>query len=142
MRPLGARTGSGTAAAAALVASGGAELRRRRGAWAEDRALLLLRRRGWRLLSRNWRCRWGELDLVLAKPGRLLVVEVKGRGAASRDGGGTAALGVAKRRRLARAWACWLAEHPEQAEAAVELVGALVPLPPSRGRIRWIRLFA
>jgi putative endonuclease len=116
-----------------------------RGDWAERQALALLRGRGWRLLSRNWRCRWGELDLVVAKPGRLLVVEVKGRRPGSRDGEGRAALRFAKRRRLARAWACWLASHPEQATLPVELVAALVPLPapgpsPQPGPVRWIRL--
>lgn len=114
------------------------------GDWAEQRALRLLRARGWLLLSRHWRCRWGELDLVLAKPGRLLLVEVKGRGPGSRDGEGRAALRGAKRRRLARAWNCWLAEHPEQAGSEVELVAALVPLPTARGTsaraVRWIRL--
>jgi putative endonuclease len=116
-----------------------------RGAWAEGRALALLRRSGWTLLSRNWRCRWGELDLVLAKPGRLLVVEVKGRAPGGRDGQGRAALHAAKRRRLERAWACWLACHPERAALPVELVAALVPLPPpgqagAAAAVRWIRL--
>ena len=111
----------------------------RQGAWAEQRALRLLRARGWRLLSRNWRCRWGELDLVLAKPGRLLIVEVKGRRRGSRDGAGVAALDGRKRRRLAAAMDCWLVEHPDWAEAGWELVAALVPLPPSRKGVRWIR---
>ncbi len=49
------------------------------GGWAEQRALRLLQSRGWRLRARNWHCRWGELDLLLEKPDRLLLVEVKGR---------------------------------------------------------------
>jgi putative endonuclease len=115
------------------------------GEWAEHRAWTLLRRRGWRLLSRNWRCRWGELDLVVAKPGRLLLVEVKGRRPGGRDGEGRAALRAEKRRRLARAWDCWLATHPELADLPVELVAALVPLPHPGQRagpdpVTWIRL--
>lgn len=116
------------------------------GPWAEQRALALLREQGWWLLSRNWRCRWGELDLVMAKPRRLLVVEVKGRRPGSRDGAGRAALGWTKRQRLARAWGCWLAVHPEQALWPVEMVAALVPLPEAPGgesaSVRWIRLEA
>jgi putative endonuclease len=110
------------------------------GDWAEQRALELLRQRGWRLLARNWRCRWGELDLVMAKPGRLLLVEVKGRRPASWDDGGRAALLGMKRRRLSRAWACWLADHGAWAHCPVEHVAALVPLPPAGGGVRWIRL--
>ncbi|MFN9658875.1 MAG: YraN family protein [Cyanobacteriota bacterium] len=110
------------------------------GRWAEQRALRLLRSRGWRLQSRNWHCRWGELDLVLSKPGRLLVVEVKARGPGHRDGDGTAALRRDKQMRLERAWACWQAAHPHLAHQPVELVAALVPLPPRRTPVRWVRL--
>ena len=111
------------------------------GGWAEQRALRLLRQRGWTLLDRNWHCRWGELDLVLAKPGRLLVVEVKGRRSGT-DGWGVAALGSRKRQRLDRAFACWQATHADRAGDAAELVYALVPLPPARGTVRWIRVAA
>ncbi|MFM7240086.1 MAG: YraN family protein [Cyanobium sp.] len=108
------------------------------GGWAEQRALRLLQRRGWRLRARNWHCRWGELDLLLEKPDRLLLVEVKGRRSGV-DGWGVAALQRGKRRRLERAWLCWLAEHPGEATRPVQLVYALVPLPPQRGAVRWIR---
>lgn len=110
------------------------------GRWAEQRALRLLQDRGWRLLARNWRCRWGELDLVLGKPGRLLLVEVKGRGPSHRDGAGIGALHGGKRRRLERAWACWQAEHPHLAHLPMEFVAALVPLPPHRAPVRWLHL--
>ncbi len=112
----------------------------RKGAWAEQRVLRLLRLRGWDLLERNWRCRWGELDLIVHKPGRLLLVEVKGRRSGGLDGGGAAALRWSKRQRLARAWDCWLAAHPRWERTPVEQVAALVPLPPSRAPVRWIRL--
>ncbi|MEB3234345.1 MAG: YraN family protein [Cyanobacteriota bacterium] len=108
--------------------------------WAEQRALRLLRQRGWILVCRNWRCRWGELDLVLTKQGRLLVVEVKGRSSSGLDGGGMAALRPAKRKRLVRSFRCWLADHPQYGSAQVDLVAALVPLPPQRRAVRWLRL--
>ncbi|MBU6355079.1 MAG: YraN family protein [Cyanobacteria bacterium REEB498] len=114
--------------------------RQRQGRWAEQRALRLLQGRGWRLLCRNWRCRWGELDLVCEKGGRLLLVEVKGRGPGHRDGGGVTVLRGPQRRRLRRTWACWLAAHPACAAAPVEFVAALVPLPPAAGAVRWLRL--
>lgn len=112
----------------------------RQGDWAEQRALRLLRQRGWRLLDRQWRCRWGELDLVCRKGQRLLVVEVKARRPGSADGGGLAALRSDKRRRLVRSWDCWLAAHPSWQCSPVEMVAALVPLPPARLPVRWIRL--
>ena len=58
------------------------------GAEAEAQVAVLLCRRQWRLLDCNWCCRWGELDLVLAKPQRLLLVEVKARRRWGLDHGG------------------------------------------------------
>ena len=112
----------------------------RGGLWAEQRAELLLRRAGWRPLARRWRCRWGELDLLLhQEPDRLLLVEVKGRRRPGRDGAGRAALQRRKRARLEAAFGLWLAAHPAYGHCRVELVAALVPLPPARGAVRWIR---
>jgi len=117
-------------------------MQQRQGDWAEQRALRLLRQRGWRLLDRQWRCRWGELDLVMRKGQRLLLVEVKARRAASGEAGAVASLRGDKRLRLARSWACWLAAHPHWQSSTVEMVAALVPLPPARLPVRWIRLEA
>ena len=114
-------------------------IQQRQGGWAEQRALRLLRSRGWSLVARNWSCRWGELDLLVAKDSRLLLVVVKGRARAGPDQGGTAALDRRKRRRVSRAWCCWLADHPDWQHCSVELVCALVPLPPLRGPVRWLR---
>ncbi|HEV3474595.1 MAG TPA: YraN family protein [Actinomycetota bacterium] len=37
------------------------------------------RRRGYRLVARNWRCPLGELDLVVGRPGLIVFCEVKTR---------------------------------------------------------------
>jgi len=110
------------------------------GGWAEQRALRLVQQQGWTLLVRNWHCRWGELDLLVCKPARLLLVEVKGRRRQGPDGWGIAALDRPKRRRLQRAWLCWLAMHPEWHSSSLEVVLALVPLPPTTRAVRWLRL--
>ena len=70
------------------------------GGWAEQQALQQLEAQGWRLLDRNWHCRWGELDLVLERQQQLLVVEVKGRRTGHRDRHGLDAFHSAKRRRV------------------------------------------
>ena len=50
-----------------------------------------------------------------------------------------AALQRRKRARLEAAFALWLVDHPVYGHCSVELVAALVPLPPARGAVRWIR---
>ena len=105
-----------------------------RGARAENRVSFLLERKGWQLLERNWSCRWGELDLVLHRNERLLVVEVKGRRSMA---WGAWSVDPAKRRRLGRAFNCWRAEHPEQGDGLLQVAVAVVPLPPARGAVRW-----
>ena len=39
----------------------------RQGAKAEQHVKEILIRHGWRLLDQNWRCRYGEIDLLLTK---------------------------------------------------------------------------
>ncbi len=52
------------------------------GAKGEEAACSYLKRKGWRIIARNFRCRFGELDIVAAKDGILAFIEVKTR---SRD---------------------------------------------------------
>ncbi|KZB80346.1 YraN family protein [Amycolatopsis regifaucium] len=49
------------------------------GRWGEDLAVRHLEKAGYVVLSRNWRCRDGELDLVATDKKRLVFCEVKTR---------------------------------------------------------------
>ena len=82
----------------------------RRGEAAESLAADFLRRRGFTILERNYRCRFGEIDLV-ARGGELLVfVEVRGRRSEA-FGGAAGSITAAKRRRLVAAARHYLATH-------------------------------
>ena len=90
----------------------------------ERRALRHYRLRGYRLLDANARAGGYELDLVLRRGRRLLVVEVKEKGG---DGFGDPLemVDVEKTRRVHTAARAWLATHPETAglELTVEAAG-------------------
>ena len=105
---------------------------------AEDRVAALLGQSGWTLLARNWCCRWGELDLLMSKPNRLLLVEVKARRQAGFDAWGALTVDSRKLRRLGRTFACWLSHHSTYQTYSVQMVLALVCLPVSTRRVRWI----
>lgn len=76
--------------------------------------------------------------MLLHKPQRLLLVEVKGRTRCGPDGWGVGALHAGKRRRLESSLQLWLQQHPEYQDCRWEWLCALVPLPPSRRPVRWL----
>lgn len=72
-----------------------------RGRHAENLAALFLQQQGLKLIARNYRCRFGEIDLI-AREGKILVfVEVRMR-ASDRFGGAAASITAGKRRKLLR----------------------------------------
>ncbi len=73
-------------------------------------AARLLTGKGYRILTRNYRARGGEVDLVCQDGDTLVFVEVKTRSAGSLGRPDQAVTGV-KRGRLVRAAAAFLSEH-------------------------------
>jgi putative endonuclease len=84
--------------------------RRRLGALGERLAGEHLERAGYELLERNFRCRYGELDIVAAGHGALVFCEVKSRLAGGRHGPvePLEGIGAEKRRRLRRLAREWM----------------------------------
>jgi putative endonuclease len=76
----------------------------------EDLAAQYLERQGLVVLSRNWRCRHGELDLVATDSGRLVVCEVKTR-SSTRFGVPAEAVDRRKAARIRLITRAWLAAH-------------------------------
>jgi putative endonuclease len=91
----------------------------------ERRALLHYRLRGYRLLEANARAGGYELDLVLRRGRRLLVVEVKEKRGAD-FGHPLEMIDAEKVRRVRVAAGAWLARHPELAGLEVSLEAAAV----------------
>lgn len=76
----------------------------------EDLAAEYVRDLGWEIVERNWRNRYGELDLIAVDGPQLVVVEVKTRASHVFDDP-AAAVTPTKLARMRRLTRLWLAEH-------------------------------
>ena len=79
-----------------------------KGSEAEQRAADFLIGRGLRLVARNWRCKGGEIDLVMQEGATLVFVEVRARSGAN-FGGAAASITSAKQARIIQAARHYLA---------------------------------
>ncbi len=77
----------------------------------ERAALRYLKKKGWKILERNFQCRFGELDLIAEDQNCLVFCEVK-----TRSGGMIAlpqeSVTFAKRQKMIKTAQFWLQSHP------------------------------
>ncbi len=109
-----------------------------KGQWAERRAAWHLRGQGLSLIARNYRCRFGEVDLIMSDGEVTVFVEVKRRRtdafmhpAESVD--------LHKQRRLAMAAGAFLAKYPRYGRQPARFDVVTITGPNYRPRFDWIR---
>ena len=93
----------------------------------ESLALEHYLRAGYELLERNSRTRFGEIDLIVRQPGRLVFVEVRTRIAGSTDP--LESIGRQKARQVRRMVGGWLAANRAPAgtkDVRIDAVGVIV----------------
>ncbi len=90
---------------------GAATIQQRAGRAAEDRALRHLEAAGLELVARNFRCRWGEIDLVVQERQTLVFVEVRYRRNA-RFGSAAESVDTRKQQKLIRTAQTFLNQNP------------------------------
>jgi putative endonuclease len=96
------------------------------GRWGEELAAEHLQRDGACILSRNWRCPAGEIDLIARDAGTVVICEVKTR-RSGRFGTPAEAVTAGKLRRLRRLAGLWLmANHPHAAAVRIDVITLLV----------------
>lgn len=96
----------------------------------EDLACAELQRRGYVILARRYRTRYGEIDIVARDGGSIVFVEVKAR-TSTAFGSGHEAVTWRKQRRLVRAGLEYLSRH---GSATVACRFDVVTLLAERGR--------
>ena len=110
--------------------------RKEAGLEAEDDALRYLIQHGLKLVLRNYRCRVGEIDLVMLDGKTLLVIEVRSR-ASQRYGGAAASVTKRKQRRIINAARFLLVSRRELQRFPVRF--DVIAIDTLRGTVEWIR---
>jgi len=85
-----------------------------KGEQAEELSLLYLQNKGYRIITHNYRSRYGEIDIIVTKDEFIVFVEVKAR---SKDiAAAFSSVSIRKRLKLIRTALDFLVEHPEFSE--------------------------
>ncbi len=96
------------------------------GAWGESVAAAYLRKKRYTLVAANYRCRFGEIDLIVRNRTNLVFVEVKLRKSANF----AAAVEYVDRRkqeRIKTAAELWLSENPTALQPRFDVVEVYAP---------------
>ena len=106
----------------------------------EDLALRHLESQGLELLERNYRCRAGEIDLVMLEGRTLVLVEVRSRTSAT-HGSAAATVGSRKQRRFTLAARHLMLTRPQYRRLAARFDVVAIDPTPGGGpaRLTWIR---
>jgi len=98
---------------------------RDRGRCGEDIAGQYLKKQGYKILECNYRCRYGEIDLIARDGETIVFVEVKSRRSAA-FGEPEASVGLAKQKKISTVALCYLEEkHLHDRPARFDVVSIL-----------------
>jgi putative endonuclease len=103
---------------------------------AEQKALDYLTKQGLNLVARNYRCRLGEIDLVMNDRVHLIFIEVRAR-ATSDFGGGLASITYAKRQKIIKTTSHYLLTQNIKEQQPVRF--DVVSIDGPAGRLIWIK---
>lgn len=96
------------------------------GAWGEERAAEYLRRKGYALVTANYRCRFGEIDLIVRDRRFLVFVEVKLRKNAA-FAQAREFVDFRKQQRLRATASTYLARYPTQLQPRFDVIEVYAP---------------
>lgn len=99
---------------------------RTKGELGEALAAQYLEVQGWRMIARNYRCPWGEIDLICEKEQFLVFAEVKAR-TGVRYGLPREAVTLKKQERIKMTASLWLSEHPTDAQPRFDVLEVYLP---------------
>ena len=91
------------------------------GKQAEELALRFLKDRAYKVLGRNWRRKWGELDIIAQKDGNLCFIEVKGESATRSGFDAWRRANSHKLAKVARTAKTWMASNGYRSDSSWQI---------------------
>src|SRR5919106_4751538 len=111
---------------------------RQRGQWAEQAAADYLKAQGLHEVERNYRCRCGEVDLIMHQQKTLVFVEVRYR-AGNRYGHPLETIDFRKRGRILKTARHYLQTHPSAGRQPCRFDVVTVGGGPEKSELEWIK---
>lgn len=102
----------------------------------EQKALDYLLKQGLKLVTRNYSCRWGEVDLILRDGHAFVFVEVRQRTSIS-HGGGAASITNTKRQKIMKTTSHYLIEHKLQDKFPIRF--DVISIDGKLAQVTWIK---
>lgn len=104
---------------------------------AETAAQAFLEQEGYQLITRNYRSRQGEIDLIMHNESLLIFVEVRLRNH-SRFGGAAASVTAAKQQKVIACAQTFLQHHPHYSHINCRFDVVALEGKPSQWKIDWL----
>ncbi|KTD72415.1 YraN family protein [Legionella tucsonensis] len=106
-----------------------------KGRIAEEKALAYLKKQGLKLVTKNYNCRLGEIDLIMRDKEQLVFIEVRLR-TSIQFGGGIASVTYAKKQKILKAATYYMLHHQNHDPA---LRFDVVSIDGKSASISWIK---
>src|SRR3990167_7219780 len=117
------------------------EIRKNTGRGGEEAACLFIIRKGYRILEKNYRRKWGEIDIIAEKGGIVRFVDVKAVSRESEDYRPEELLHISKLRKVARTAALYMEEHKDNREYQLDAVTVIMNAEPLMPRCSLLEQF-
>lgn len=96
-----------------------------RGKWGEEQATIYLREKGYKIIKRNQRTPYGEIDIIAEKDKTLIVIEVKAR-SSEKYGNPEEAVTRKKQERIRKSLIWWVQQNSySYEEIRFDVIGIL-----------------
>jgi putative endonuclease len=112
------------------------QMTQKAGLMGEQKALDYLTKQGLNLVARNYRCRLGEIDLIMNDPMYLVFIEVRSR-VNTAFGGGLASITYAKRQKIIKTTSHYLLTHKIREQQPIRF--DVVSIDGHSGQLEWIK---